>query len=490
MSIARHTVYNIVGSLLPAAISLVTVPFYLRAVGLERYGILAICWVLLGYFGLFELGLGPATAQKIASLRSASPEERSRLLWGAIFLCLAVGTAGGAILWLAGFPLLSSLRGVGGALEAEVGRAVPFLALSLPASTLFGVLTGALQGRERFLALNAVNALSNGLMSIMPLIVALVWSPTLPWLVAAVLGSRLVAVGLAALLCLGAVPLRPPVFPSRNLTNELFRFGRWVTGFAILVPVLSSLEKFLVGYLVGAAATSIYMVPFNLVSRLVAVPMGLASALYPRFAVGTKRNIDQLALQAVASLCALMTIVAVFLMCVMRPFFDLWIGASLGRQAAPIAYVIIAGFWFNGFSHVAHAKLMGSGRPDLPAKISLSQLLPYSIAAYFSVRLWGIEGAAFAWSGRQVVDMTAFFTLTGQLKPFARTIAFPALVVVGTMFAALLLPAYSAAGWISLGALLLLAAVAALRVMPQQSLHTLRQEAVRIIALGAPQRQR
>jgi O-antigen/teichoic acid export membrane protein len=86
LSVGQFTSYNILGSVVPLVLTFVTVPLYIHLVGIERVGILSLAWLLLGYFGLFDLGLGKATAFRIAAQRDAPPQDRAATLWGALIV--------------------------------------------------------------------------------------------------------------------------------------------------------------------------------------------------------------------------------------------------------------------------------------------------------------------------------------------------------------------------------------------------------------------
>ena len=166
MSLSRNTAYNLVGSAIPIALSLVTVPLYLRLVGPERYGVLAIAWLLLGYFGLFDLGLGRATSYRVAALRDATRQARADTFWAAIITNTAMGLVGGLVLWVAAGYFFAQVFKVHESLRPEILTAVPLLALSVPIATLTGVVSGGLYGRERFLELNGVSVVSTALFQV------------------------------------------------------------------------------------------------------------------------------------------------------------------------------------------------------------------------------------------------------------------------------------------------------------------------------------
>jgi len=58
----KNFFFNLVGMALPIVSSLVTVPIYIHHMGVERYGVLSVVWILLGYLGFLDFGLSRAGA--------------------------------------------------------------------------------------------------------------------------------------------------------------------------------------------------------------------------------------------------------------------------------------------------------------------------------------------------------------------------------------------------------------------------------------------
>ena len=140
--IARSTLINLAGLLIPTVVSLATVPLYLRWIGEVRYGVLLLAFTLLGYFGAFDLGLGRAVAQRIA--RQESSGERNRTFWTAFVLSAGMGVLGGIILYFLGHWLFAEVFQIPATLRGEAQQAIPWLAAIVPLIALISVLAGAL----------------------------------------------------------------------------------------------------------------------------------------------------------------------------------------------------------------------------------------------------------------------------------------------------------------------------------------------------------
>jgi O-antigen/teichoic acid export membrane protein len=474
MSIAKHTSYNIAGALVPMAVSIVTVPLYLKAVGIERYGVLALCWLILGFVGFLNLGMGPAVAQRLASMAEASDDERERVFWSGVWLSFAMGGLGALLVLLLGRVYFEQLSGASSAFTAEIHQALPWLALMMPLVLVSGVLTGALQGRARFLAMNAVNSSASVLMSLLPLAVAWLIGPRLDGLIAAAMAGRAITFAFAFAAVARAVPLRRLRRPEPQLMRRLAAFGGWVTITSLIVPIVATLDRFLIGGMLGAAAVSIYAIPYNLVSRIGIVPTSLASALFPRFAGAAGAEADDLLAEGAAALVSLLTPLAILIIAALGPFLHLWIGQDLGALAAPVGYVLVGGFWVNSTAQLPYAFLESRGRPDLNAKLHLAYVVPYLTLLYFALQALGVLGAAAAWSLRSCFDPT-LYALAGSFRRIVPSLAPGAVLVVLAMAAALIFPWTSPVHWLLLAALFGLSLLLAVRLMPSSVRAQLRR---------------
>src|SRR6266404_162240 len=80
--IAKNSIFNLAGQVLPMAVGVLTIPYIVRGLGTAQYGILSIATMLLGYFNIFDLGLSRATVKFVAE--NLDPENLHKvpaLIW-------------------------------------------------------------------------------------------------------------------------------------------------------------------------------------------------------------------------------------------------------------------------------------------------------------------------------------------------------------------------------------------------------------------------
>ncbi|MHA6333012.1 flippase [Qipengyuania sp. CAU 1752] len=417
MSIGRNTAYNLAGFGVPLVLFLITIPIYISLIGAARYGVLAIVWLVLGLFGMMDLGLGRATTQRIALLKHDTDRQRRAALGTALACNIVIGSIGALLMSGAAFYLFSSGMKLEPGLQEEAVALVPLMALGVPVMTTLGILNGALQGRERFFLVNRVTIMTSALFQTLPLIVAWLAGPTLFPLVLAALAARIFAVTVllrhtAKEFGSGAMRL----WDSAQMRSML-GYGGWVTlgGIAGMVIVFS--DRVLIGAILGAVAVTIYAIPLDATRRIAVLADALANALFPRLANSDDAQSRNLTKVAIGTLYAMATPMVAAFIVLSDPLLRLWLGDEVGAQSAPLARILAIAGWINIFAKPPHARLQAQGRPHVVTLVTLAQLPFFLGGLWWALGSYGLAGAAWIYLARNSVDtVTLSFAAEGRVE--------------------------------------------------------------------------
>ncbi|HEX5238852.1 MAG TPA: flippase [Sphingomicrobium sp.] len=466
MSVRRNTIYNLLGAALPVGVSLLTVPLYLARIGEARFGILSIVWLLLGYFGLFDLGLGMATAQQTAAREKDGRATQARIFWTALLTNLALGIIGGVIAWPVAQYYFAHVMKVDEALRSEIIAALPWLILAVPLATVTGVATGALQGLHRFATLNIISVAGTMLFQLLPLAAAYFFSVRLTVVLPMAILARVLTLLVLWLDCHVNLLRSHPVAYDRSMVRVLLSFGFWVTISAFFAPFMTLIDRFVIGGFISAAAVTAYAVPFNLGDRLCIFGNSAGSALFPRFSSLSKDEARQVAYNSERVLLATMVPISLAAIFLIGPFISIWVSPEFSLKSAPAGEILMAGIWLDAVSRIPLYALRGQFRPQVVAKIDLIVLLPYWLCLYWLISKFGIEGAAAAYVFRVGLNYLLLSGAAGTLTRIWWMLLGCGLLILLALAAARELEPLSAGWSLAFTSCVLLGAVLALNVFP------------------------
>jgi O-antigen/teichoic acid export membrane protein len=412
--IFRNTVLNFFGLVVPLAVGFVTIPLVVRAMGNDRFGILALVWVVFGYFGLFDLGLGRTTTRYIADALGRNESGKlAGTLWTTVYLQTGIGLAAAFLSYLAAPLIVRRVLNIPEGFIGETILTIRLVGLSLPVMFISSSFRGVLEAAQRFDLVNAVKVPVNVLFYVLPLAgVALGFG--LPGIVVLLVASRA-----AALVVWGALSLR--VMPSLRtrpvlhgkLVRPLFSFSGWLGLSGILYAVTSSMDRLVIGSLITVEAVTFYSAPYEAINRVGVVPGSLSMVLFPAFsyldAGGRNDRVETLFARSMKLLLLSTAPIFLLLMFFAGDFLRLWLGPEFAAKSAFVVQVLAAGFLINTVIAVPNNYLQGIGRVDIAPKYQAFELVAFTAMTWAGAKFWGIKGVAVA-SAVRLVAFTLFLS--------------------------------------------------------------------------------
>jgi len=421
--VALNSLWNFAGQISPLLLAAFAIPILIRQLGVDRFGVLTLAWILVGYFSLFDLGIGRAITKLLAEkIALGDSEGAAGLILTAIVSMALLGMCFGGVLlaitpWLTNSTLKMPLY-----LRSETLHSLPWLAVSVPFVTVTCGLRGMLEAQQNFAAVNALRA-GLGFITYLGPLAVLPFSQNLLPVVLTLAAARVVSCGLHFWVCRRSIPVFSyGVTWDRKAFRTLLGFGSWLTVSNILSPVMVYLDRFLIGSLISISAVAYYATPFDAVTKLWLIPSALAGVLFPAFsealAVDNRERANSLYERSIASTLAILFPLILVTVLFAHEGIQFWLGAEFARRSAGILQILAIGVFTNSLANMPYALLQASGRPDLTAKLHLVEVPCYLGLLYWAIWMRGIEGAAVAWTCRLSVEAAIlFFLLRDALAP-------------------------------------------------------------------------
>jgi O-antigen/teichoic acid export membrane protein len=391
--------------------------------GTDRFGVLMLAWMVIGYFSLFDMGLGRAMTKLIAEKLGSGNENEIPALAGTGLFMMSVLGLSGTIAAAALTPwLVHSALNIAPVLQVETNRAFFLLAVSIPIVISTAGIRGILEAYQHFGIINMLRV-PMGLFTFIGPLIVISFSKSLVTVVAVLVAGRALSWALHLFVCLRFIPvLRLGMKIKRSLIFPLLSFGGWMTISNIIGPLMVYFDRFLIGALVSMAAVAYYTTPYEVVTKLWFIPGALVFVLYPAFSTIVGNDPIRTARLFTRGInYVLMALFPLILITITLSHegLALWIGSEFADKSTQVLRWIALGVFINSLGQIPYAFLQGAGRPDITAKLHLLELLLYLPTVWLMIVAYGIKGAAVAWTVRAVVDTFILFGIARRLLSVA-----------------------------------------------------------------------
>jgi len=420
-TLARNTLINFIGQVLPLLAGLVALPLIIHGLGTDRFGILSLAWVILGYFSVFDLGLGRATTKYVAEALGIGNEDQvPGIVWTAVTVQGILGAAGSLIVLAVTPVIVERILNIPAGLIEETKETFSLLAISVPLILVSSSFSGALEAAQKFDLVNAVRVPSSLLSFLIPLL-GLALGYRLPGIVLLIALSRCLSLIALVMLALRVFPALHKYSTHVSLFMKLLKFGGWVSVSSIAGPVINYLDRFLIGSFLTMTTVAYYSAPFDIMTRIWIIPGSLVMTLFPAFSalgMARKEDLQAVFVRSIKYLLLSTGPIILVLMVFSSQLLDLWLGADFAQQSSFTFQILLLGAFIGLLAPVSGALLQGLGRPELLSKLYLIEIPLNVVVVWILVQKMGIVGAAISFAVRAAIETVILFFLSSKLLSF------------------------------------------------------------------------
>jgi O-antigen/teichoic acid export membrane protein len=181
--------------------------------------------------------------------------------------------------------------------------------------------------------------------------------------------------------------------------------------------MLAPIDRFLIGSLISVAAITYYATPYEVVTKLLLIPNALTGVLFPIFSSSQSNDTHfskRVFYKGVKFIFLILYPVVLVIVTFAYEGMELWLGNKFAIHSSLILQLLAIGVLLNSITYIPFNYLQGIGKPKIPALIYSAELPIYVVIMLVAVKKWGINGAAYIWVLRVIVDSLLMFLIANK----------------------------------------------------------------------------
>lgn len=404
--LSRNIFANYLTVIWMGSLSILLIPFYLRFLGADQWGIVAICMLLQGFFNLLDAGLGQIMPRDIARVaHNHSLRHKTYLVYFRAYLTLAIF---GFILGQLAVPLLVSHWFSGGqSFSLQDSWAFHLVAVQFLFQFANNANVGYWNGTEQQVLANTRQCIFGALKHLGALALICFWqAQAIAYLIPFVLISMIEFFQNRKTVKseLSNVPYVPIIWADyQKLAHEA---GALFIG--VLIGMLASqMDRIILSKYLDLASFGIYVIVANLGLAFMQLQLPLIKAFLPRITKDNEGGLDTGSLRRLfISLLVLCALPCLILAWQSPRILQLWIGSpdvvSAGALPLRLFFCSVA---INALYQMVYLQILISGNGKWVVKTNTLVLFIILPILWFSIPFYGTASGGIYWLSMTVLQL-------------------------------------------------------------------------------------
>ena len=394
----RNSLWNLSGNAVPALVALATVPFLIRGLGLEGFGIVTLISSVVGYFGVLDINLSAGSIRYLSHYHAQNDRERfAETFWFGLIFYTALGITGCLLLLAFAQPLLEFFFKMSDVPTEQTLQALQLAGLGFLLSQWQNYLMIVPQALQRYDRAAQGEAFFGVMVNIVSAAVAMTGSG-----IACVIGARIMVSAMHSLWLvwlLSQLDVKlSPAWPRRSIATDLTSFSAYAYLSRLASLLHQHADKLIIGAIAGPQALTFYAVPSQLASRILGLTYRLSSVIYPRVsalaALGESAQLRRMYLDVTRLLTYINFAVLGIIALTGEEFLKRWVGAEFVDSSYPVLLLVTLGLLTDSLTHIPSMVNDGLGHPRVTGSFALLRGLLGVPLVFIGMQSGGILGAA------------------------------------------------------------------------------------------------